>query len=236
MEPHAFFDAMLSMRGMNPNSLSRAIKRPGAQSGFDRFRKGLIKQPMRTDTWEKAARVLGVHPLSFHDAEMADREWRRLNALGASPIPPGGDELALVQFKLHGPYPLISSVQAGNWTERCDNLGNIEEWGPASKNLGPRGYLLRVEGNSMTNPYDRKSFPPGVILQVNPDLDALPGKFVIVRRSDSNETTFKKLISIDGELYLEAINPEWPKEKKYLKLQEGDVFCGVVVDASLGGV
>ena len=69
---------------------------------------------------------------------------------------------------------------------------------------------------------------------MNPDIEPVPGKFVIVRRSTEGMATFKKLSLVDGELFLEAINPDWPR--RYLRLKEGDVFCGVVVDASFGNL
>lgn len=129
-------------------------------------------------------------------------------------------------------YPVISSVQAGQWTELCDTFqpGDANDWKSCHKDLGPCGYVLMVEGPSMTaEPGARYSFPPGMLLYVNPDAEVLPGKFVIVRRNGTSEATFKKLVLIEGEMYLEALNPTWPM--RYLKLQEGDQFCGVVMHA-----
>ncbi|RZS31687.1 LexA family protein [Corticibacter populi] len=136
----------------------------------------------------------------------------------------------------HGPYPLISDVQAGDWTEICDNFasGDAERWLMSAHNLGPHGYLLRVEGKSMYAPGEEYSFAPGMLLHVRPDIDPLPGQFVIVRREESKAATFKRYLLIEGHPYLVAINPDWPKEMKYLELMPGDVWCGVVVDASLG--
>ncbi len=137
-----------------------------------------------------------------------------------------------------GEYPLISDVQAGAWTEICDNFqpGDAEDWLVSTKNLGKCGYMLRVSGKSMEHPGARYNFTDGMILHVNPELDPVPGQFVIVRRESTKQATFKKYILIDGEPYLEAINPDWPKEQKYLKLQKGDTWCGVVVDASFGAM
>lgn len=137
-----------------------------------------------------------------------------------------------------GRYPLISEVQAGMWTELCDHFqpGDAEEWLPSTKNLGKCGYMLRVNGNSMEDPGGRFSFPDGMVLHVNPDLTPTPNQFVIVRREATKEATFKRYVLLDGEPYLEAINPDWPKDKKFLKLQPGDAWCGVVVDASLGNL
>lgn len=140
--------------------------------------------------------------------------------------------------EIKGVYPLLSNVQAGAWTELCASFSreDAQDWYPSTKSLGPCGYMLRVKGRSMENPGGSPSFTEGMILHINPDLDPTPGLYVIVRRSGSDEATFKKYIHIDGIPYLEAINPDWPKDQKYLRLMPGDVWCGVVVDASLGGL
>lgn len=139
---------------------------------------------------------------------------------------------------IRGLYPLISEVQAGMWTELCDNFapGDAEDWLPSTKNLGECGYMLRVKGKSMEVPGARISFAEGMVLHVKAPADPQPGDFVIVRRDGTDQATFKKYVVIDGHPYLEAINPDWPKELKYLPMQPGDTWCGVVVDASLGGL
>lgn len=139
---------------------------------------------------------------------------------------------------IKGLYPLLSDVQAGRWTALCTNFSreDAKDWHPSTKNLGPCGFMLKVKGKSMENPNGKPSFTEGMILHVNPDIEPLPGYFVVVRRSSTDETTFKRYIQIEGAPYLEAINPDWPKEEKYLKLMPGDAWCGVVVDASLGGL
>lgn len=78
MEGYVLFDRLLELRELNPNSLAEAIGMPTAQSGFDRFRKGEIKQPRRNERMEAAARRLGVNVLAFYDGEMADNEWARV--------------------------------------------------------------------------------------------------------------------------------------------------------------
>lgn len=140
------------------------------------------------------------------------------------------------EIKGRGRYPVLSEVQAGNWREVCGDTHATEEWGVSHHDLGECGYMLRVAGNSMTNTESgaRYSFPEGMLLHVNPHAEALPGKFVIVRRESEKAVTFKRLQIMDGELYLEAINPSWPT--RYIKLKPGDEICGVVVDASFGGL
>ena len=170
----------------------------------------------------KAANVLGLNP-----AWLATGEGPMRTEANTSPGP-----------DVKGMYPLLSEVQAGRWTELCPIFqpSDATDWRPSTKNLGPCGFMLRVRGRSMENPGGSPSFSEGMILHVNPDIDPMPGNFVVVRRSSTDETTFKRYIQIEGAPYLEAINPDWPKDEKYLKLMPGDAWCGVVVDASLGGL
>lgn len=178
--------------------------------------------------------------LSIYEKRGIDPNWL---ATGEGPMLPGAGETATHANTSTGPdikgtYPLISKVQAGAWTELCDHFqpGQADEWLPSTKNLGECGYMLRVEGKSMENPTGKPSFAEGMVLHVNPHLDPVPGNYVVVRRNSTLEATFKRYVLIDGEKYLEAINPDWPKDMKYLPLQPGDEWCGVVVDASLGGL
>lgn len=124
-------------------------------------------------------------------------------------------------------YPEISWVQAGMWTENCENFVPDEHtiWHQCHIDLGPCGFVVSVRGPSMTAPAGiHPSFPDGIKLFVSPDSEALPSKFVIVRRD--GKATFKKLTLVDGDLYLEAINPDWPD--RYIRVQDHDHFCGVV--------
>lgn len=124
-------------------------------------------------------------------------------------------------------YPVISSVQAGEWSEIVDTFepGDAEEWQPSPADLGKTGFLLRVEGSSMTNPAGgRDNFPDGVYVHINPDVEAVPGDFVVAKRVRDNKATFKQLCLVDGELYLHATNPAWPNP--YIKLEKDDKIVG----------
>lgn len=129
-------------------------------------------------------------------------------------------------------YPVLSEVQAGAWTEICETFirNDAEEWRASSHDLGECGFMLRVKGLSMANPHGKYTFPPGCLLHVRADKAPTPGQFVVVLRHGENAATFKRLTHIDGVPYLEAINPEWPV--RYIKLEDGDVFCGTVKSAS----
>jgi SOS-response transcriptional repressor LexA len=113
------------------------------------------------------------------------------------------------------------------WADLCDNFQPDDHtvWHQCHIDLGPCGFVVTVRGPSMTAPAGAAySFPEGMKLFVSPDAEALPGKFVIVARD--NKATFKKLVQVDGELFLEALNPDWPE--RYQRLQKDDRFIGVV--------
>jgi len=53
------------------------------------------------------------------------------------------------------------------------------------------------------------SFPEGSLLIVEPEMQALPGDYVIALNSE-NQTTFKQLIRDGGELFLKPLNVRYP--------------------------
>jgi SOS-response transcriptional repressor LexA len=115
------------------------------------------------------------------------------------------------------------------WTVIGENFvpGDAAAWHYCPLDLGENGFVLRVRGTSMTAPAEaRHTFPEGTLLFVNPEIEAVPGKFVIVARN-GNEATFKKLTIEEGELFLEALNPAW--QPRYTRLEPDHHICGVVV-------
>ena len=70
---------------------------------------------------------------------------------------------------------------------------------------------MTVVGDSMTNPNPSgDSFPEGTTLIVDPDIAPTPGKYVIAKDVDTQEATFKKLMSDGGSWYLRPLNPAYP--------------------------
>lgn len=146
---------------------------------------------------------------------------------GAYNVPHAGENFDLGPDIKPRRYPEISWIQAGMWSDLCENFQPDEHttWHTSHIDLGPCGFVVTVRGPSMTAPPGAPySFPEGMKLFVSPDTEALPSKFVIVARD--NMATFKKLTQVDGELFLEALNPDWPE--RYQRLQKGDRFVGVV--------
>jgi len=65
-----------------------------------------------------------------------------------------------------------------------------------------------VHGDSMASE-SGDSFPEGSIIVVEPDLEVLPGDYVIALNEHA-QTTFKQLVRDGGEFYLRPLNPRYP--------------------------
>ncbi|HEJ0269094.1 TPA: LexA family transcriptional regulator [Proteus mirabilis] len=107
-------------------------------------------------------------------------------------------------------YPVISFVQAGNWTEACEpyTLSEIDEWYESEVSVQGSAFWLKVEGDSMTAPTG-VSIPEGSLVLVDTGREPTNGSLVIAKLTDTNEATFKKLV-LDGAKYLKALNPAYP--------------------------
>lgn len=108
---------------------------------------------------------------------------------------------------LRGTVPLISNVQAGMFKEFVDN--NFPDDGEHERiatgvPVNRHTFALRVVNDSM-----EPEFKEGMILIVEPELDALPGDYVIAKNSHE-ETTFKKLVKDGADWYLKPLNPAYP--------------------------
>jgi len=112
-------------------------------------------------------------------------------------------------FDMRAEVPLVSGVEAGNYTV-IDNFqpkGNFDRV-PVTVPIKRHTYALRVHGDSMVSETS-DSFPEGSIVIVEPEMEALPGDYVIALNGD-NETTFKQLIKDGGDLYLKPLNTRYP--------------------------
>ncbi|MDP9514784.1 LexA family protein [Pseudomonas protegens] len=117
--------------------------------------------------------------------------------------------------------PVIGSIAAGAWCEpegQFDPL-DAEEWIEAPGPVGPRAFILRVEGISM-----EPKFIEGDKIVIDPSLDALPGHFVAAKRDRDQATTLKQLKQEGNEKYLLALNPDWPD--RIIRMTEDWSICG----------
>lgn len=110
--------------------------------------------------------------------------------------------------------PIISWVQAGSWSDVQDNFhpGEADDWAEAFDSLpGNSAFALRVVGKSMTNPVPGEiTFPEGTIIIVDPGRGAGPNDFVIAKDVQTQQATFKQLVTDGGRWFLRPLNPAFP--------------------------
>ncbi|UQS92402.1 S24 family peptidase [Pseudomonas chlororaphis subsp. piscium] len=117
--------------------------------------------------------------------------------------------------------PVIGSIAAGLWCESYESFDprDAEEWIEAPGLVGPRAFILRVEGISM-----EPKFLEGDKIVIDPALEALPGHFVAAKRTRDQAATLKQLKQEGSEQYLYALNPDWPE--RIIKMTEEWAICG----------
>ncbi|MDH4873035.1 LexA family transcriptional regulator [Pseudomonas sp. BN515] len=164
------------------------------------------------------ARVLGIPPQAVDPASPAPR------LVQESIIPYG--ETATVVGETGRKLPVVGSIAAGAWCEAIDLFqpGDAEEWIESPGPVGPRAFVLQIEGISMLNTGGSVSFAPGDRVVIDPDADARPGDYVAAKVASSNSVTFKRLQCEDGEWFLEATNPDW--SPRYIRMTEEWHICG----------
>lgn len=119
--------------------------------------------------------------------------------------------------------PLLSWVQAGEWTEA--DMEFIENETIHVKNKpSEKTFAVRVKGDSMS-----PRFLEGDVLIVEPEKEPKNGSLVVARYNE--QATFKKLGIDAGMYFLKPLN----KQYETLKVDDNEiVILGVVVDAYFG--
>lgn len=108
---------------------------------------------------------------------------------------------------IRGRVPLLSAVQAGMYKEYVDNFhpgDGGQELIPTSVPVKKHTFALRVANDSM-----EPDFREGVLLIVEPEMDPLPGDYVIAKNGDG-ETTFKQLVKDGADWLLKPLNERYP--------------------------
>jgi SOS-response transcriptional repressor LexA len=88
-------------------------------------------------------------------------------------------------------------------------------------------FWLTVVGDAMTAP-SGTSVAHGMLILVDPAVEAVPGKLVIAQWPDSPVAIFRKLTEEGGQRYLVPLNPTYPKDV----YREECRIIGVVVQAT----
>ncbi len=156
--------------------------------------KGLVGQ-------SALARVLNSSPQTIHNWELRGVSKQglllaqRIIGCSASWVETGQGEMLVGVTQNVGPadmgvkkIPLISYVQAGCWTGIVDNYlpGDAEDWLLTDLDLSPSAFALQIKGDSML-----PEFKEGDRVIIDPNVEPLPGDFVVAKNGD-NEATFKK--------------------------------------------
>lgn len=109
--------------------------------------------------------------------------------------------------RIRGTVPLLSSIQAGAFKEILDSDysgGDGVEMIPTTVPVNRYTFALRVKGDSM-----EPKFTEGMLLIVEPELDAQHGDYVIVKNG-SDEAVFKQLVKDGADWFLKPLNPRYP--------------------------
>jgi SOS-response transcriptional repressor LexA len=125
-------------------------------------------------------------------------------------------------------YPVISWVAAGAWAEAVEPYptGFSDRYEFSEYDSKGAAFWLEVKGDSMTSSAGQ-SITEGTLILVDTEAEVLPGKLVIAKLPESNEATFKKLVSDGGKLFLKPLNPGYPIEP----FDDSCRIVGVVVRA-----
>jgi SOS-response transcriptional repressor LexA len=125
-------------------------------------------------------------------------------------------------------YPVISWVAAGAWAEAVEPYpaGFSDRYEFSEYDSKGAAFWLEVKGDSMTSSAGQ-SITEGTLILVDTEAEVAPGKLVIAKLPESNEATFKKLVSDGGRLFLKPLNPGYPIEP----FDERCRIVGVVVRA-----
>ncbi|KGA50465.1 LexA family protein [Yersinia frederiksenii] len=110
--------------------------------------------------------------------------------------------------------PVISSVQAGTWTDTYSaaRISDVLRWCTTTVKVSENAFALDVRGESMTNPNGSPSIPEGSTVIVEPNygsIEDLYGKIVVAIIDGSSEATIKKLVVDGPNKYLMPLNPNF---------------------------
>jgi SOS-response transcriptional repressor LexA len=147
------------------------------------------------------------------------------DGIGAMVIDDGDQESNVklaAQPKMSYRYPVISWVSAGAWSEAVQPYpdGFSDRYEISDYDSKGAAFWLEVKGDSMTAP-SGVSVPEGMMILVDTEVEAQPGKLVVAKLPASNEATFKKLVEDSGKRYLKPLNPEY-------KMVECDEDCRII--------
>lgn len=154
-----------------------------------------------------------------------DAEWL-LNGTGSTPSQNVTEKTEFTLDPVSKYVPLINWVQAGAWipSEVDIDVESVPKL-PCPVKCSNQTFALEVRGESM-----EPRFEDGDYIFIDPEqLDPSPGKFVVAQLEDDASATFKEFQMLDGQKMLKALNPNYPPEMRYVKINGNCRLVGTVI-------
>ncbi len=99
------------------------------------------------------------------------------------------------------------------------------ECSPCPVKCSVKTYSLSVIGEEMQPRFEDRD-----IIYIDAELiEPYNGKFVIVRKSGELDVSFRQLQAIDNQWFLKALNPDYPPEIKFTKINDEYEIIGTVI-------
>ncbi|MDA3979547.1 helix-turn-helix domain-containing protein [Gallibacterium sp. AGMB14963] len=195
-------------------TIGERIKAFRTKSGLNQ--KAFAEAVSKIDTRERSKwgqSRIGNYEINARTPDLGDIEVMA-KVLGIEPadLAFGEPNVVPVIVKSSYSYPLISSIQAGNWTEVCDYKDKTGyEYIDSEIDAGEGSFFLRIGGMSM-----EPKFSEGDLVLIDPNKRPHPGDFVAAVNGNG-EATLKRYrelgdISVSGNPHFELVplNPDFP--------------------------
>lgn len=214
MDGPQFLQALLDLRGLNPNSMAKKAGNHALQSTVARFLGG---NQSRRSTMQPVADFFGVDVGGFYDPDKAVMELRRLGAkTGEGPMLPGSGATAntqVVHLDDNPQYPAIRRVKfklsAGASGFGVDYLDEQDapivfrrEWFDRNGYRPDKLFAVRVANGSM-----EPGLWNGDTVVVNTE-QAAPKDGAVFAVNYEGELVIKRLVRDGGQWWLSSDNPD----------------------------
>lgn len=216
-----------TIENIRHNNLMLLIKESGSQRKFADL---IDKSTTQVSQWvNKSPDSKTGNPRNLSSQIAREIELKTGKTNGWMDVEHGTQNVELVDLRKSDRVPLLSWVQAGEWSDTSESFlpGDADEWLYCPVPHSESTYALKVQGFSMFNPASSPSFYENDIIFVDPQREAINKSLVIARKQIDDKVTFKQLIIEDDVIFLRPLNPDWPE--KVIQLTDDSVICGVVI-------
>ncbi|OEE65894.1 hypothetical protein A1OO_08785 [Enterovibrio norvegicus FF-33] len=168
----------------------------------------------RADTLFYIARALKCDPIWLLNGEGSPD----FNANSSNDFRPG---LAIEQR-----VPEISWEEAKTWSD-THSLNDKQSYPlhPSPVKCSPGAYALRVKNESMKPRFDLDD-----LIFVDPTMtQPIDGKYVVLSTDKSSQATFKQVQIIDSQVMLKSLNPDFPPDMRFTRLEHESQVIGTLV-------